>query len=153
MRPQIPTEEYVCDVFALYHLFEMVFEHYQSYRTAQIVDSYFVSVLNIGLVNSSNRDDVLISETEFVYACTRAINTIRVLVELWIADGKEAELLGSIQTAMLYTYQRYRNLLETLDDEWTQLRAKYSSGTTNNISLDEEETLIEDLVMQLSAIQ
>ena len=150
-RPVIPIEEYVCDTYALYLLFDFVYEQIKDYETERMVDSYFISVLNLALIHCNNSSTML-SEDDYLYASFRAIHAIRALLLLWEKENRPPSVIRSIEKAMGYSYQRYKNLKLTMDTKWHQLFVQHHKTTKNVLSYNEEKTLASQLINRFSQV-
>lgn len=150
--PRIPLEEYVCDVYALYLLFDFVYEHQSDYEIEYMIDSYFISVLNIALINSKESDSILFSEDDFTYAGIRAINTIGALRIIWANERRPLSVLHSVENAMKYAFDRYKNLKVSLDAKWDYLYQHYHISEVEPLSYNDEKSLTADLIKRFSSI-
>ena len=150
-RPVIPIEEYVCDTYSLYLLFDFVYEQTKDYEAERMVDSYFISVLNLALIHCNNSIKML-SEDDYLYASFRAIHAIRALLLLWEKENRPSSAIRSIEKVMGYSYQRYKNLKLTIDTKWRQLFVQHHKTTKAILSYNEEKTLASQLINRFSRV-
>ena len=150
--PEIPIEEYVCDTYALYLLFDFIYEHESDYEIEYVIDSYFVSVLNLALINSKESDSILFSEDDYAYAGVRAVNTIEALRIIWANEGRPPSVLLSIESAMKYAFDRFKDLKLSLDTRWNYLYHHYHLSKVEPLSYIEEKSLTADLIGRFSSI-
>ncbi len=150
--PKIPIEEYVCDTYALYLLFDFIYEHQSDYEIEFMVDSYFVSVLNIALINSKESNSTLLSEKDYAYAGIRAVKVLSALRILWADEGRPLSLLTSVEQAMKYSFDRFKNLKLSLDNKWEYLYHIHHLEEPESLSTDEENDMITDMLQRLSNV-
>lgn len=150
--PEIPIEEYVCDTYALYLLFDFIYEHESDYEIEYMIDSYFGSVLSLALINSKESDSILLSEDDYAYAGVRAVNTIGALRIIWANEGRPLSVLYSVESAMKYAFDRFKNLKLSLDTRWNYLYHHYHLSKVEPLSYIEEKSLTTDLIRRFSSI-
>lgn len=150
--PEIPIEEYVCDTYALHLLFDYIYQHESDYKIEYMIDSYFVSVLNLALINSKESDSILLSEDDYAYAGVRAVNTIGALRIIWANEGRPLSVLRSVESAMKHAFERFKNLKLSLDTRWSNLYHHYHLSKVEPLSYVEEKSLTADLIRRFSSI-
>lgn len=152
-KPNIPIEEYVCDVYALYLLYDLIYEHYSDYETKYMIDSYSVSILNITLINSKTSDNILFSEDDYIYACFRTTIVLCALRMLWINEKRSVQLLQSIENAINDSFVRFKNFKFSLDTKWNELYSLYHINSTETLSYEEENRLTKELVRRFEEVE
>ena len=151
-RPKIPIEEYVCDIYALYLLFDYVYEQQSDYEIEFMIDSYFAAVLNIALIHSKESDRILFSENDYVYAAVRAINVTAALRIIWAREGKPFSLLIGVEHATKDLFDRFNNVRQSLDKKWRCLYHLHHVEEPESLTIDEEHALIGHIIQRLSNI-
>ena len=150
--PDIPIEECICDVYALYLLFDFVYENASDYHFEYMLDSYFVSVLILALVNSKQAYCDLLSEEEYAYAGKRAVYAIAALGIIWMSEGRPLNMQMSLGKSTHYSFDRFKNLKLTLDHSWGRLYSQFHLNEQPSMSIDEERSLAQELIHRFSKI-
>lgn len=153
VKVTIPIEEYICDAYALYTLFEYLYRHLGDYDFENVITSYYMSALNVALINSKETEDALISDIEYTEASTRAIISIASLCNIWASEKKEPKLSHSLIKAMEYTSAQFSMFKNTLQAAWAVLYSKYHVDNRASLTYDEEKNMISSLLSRFSNVK
>ena len=152
IKPDIPFEEYICDTYALYLLFDFVFSQSQRYEQELVIESYFISVLNLALVSSRTGDQELMEGERYQYASYRAVHVIYAVMLLWSMEGRPWKDIEAIQGSTIYAFKKYKNLKESLDNNWSTLYNRFHANSDETLGRQEEKKLIDELYDRFSKI-
>ena len=151
-KPSIPLEEYVCDTYALYILFDYIFEQSGDYEIERMLESYFVSIVNAALVHSDPGGCELLSADEYIHACVRAIRGIDALLRLWRKENRLKSLIDEVMKTQIYIFSRYKQLKKHMENQWMKLLEEHGHPTNEILSYDDERALVSQLVERFSLI-
>lgn len=152
MKPKISLEEYVCDTYALYLLFDYIHEKSGSYESGQVLDSYFASVVNLALIGCEEGDAVLLSDKSYLHAADRAIHVIQSLLLLWTAEERPDKDIKAVYNSLQYAYEKYRNYMKNMNRTWDALYCSLPAPKSATLKDSEREKLTEELMERFSAV-
>ncbi|MBQ8554785.1 MAG: hypothetical protein IJ438_02820, partial [Clostridia bacterium] len=151
-KTSISIEEGVCDTYALYLLFDYVHEHLGHYDIEHMIDGYFASVLNLALVHCNSEDKVLITDRDYIYAGMRAILSIKALSLIWLLENRSSVEINALESAMDYSFNRYRGMKSTLDDNWSKLFSKYRIKARESLPHTDKAAVSKQLLSRFSSV-
>lgn len=150
--PSVSIEECVCDTYALYLLFDYVYEHLSHYDIEHMIDSYFASVLNLALVHCNSEDKELITDRDYIYAGMRAILSIKALSLIWSLENRSSVEISALESAMDYSFNKYRGMKSTLDDNWSKLFSKYHIKVRESLPHSDKVAVSKQLLSRFSCV-